>query len=135
MGFGPGWEQDVLSIPQSSRGAGIPVRMGGVGEVGADLWPTSQRGSDLGWVIDAGQRGTAYLGGARWGGRGLLLCMQEFIFHMMHPVLWGRECKCLPLMEITGGEKGGLWVWLFLPLPRSPAVNWRSLSGHKEKYQ
>lgn len=69
MGFGPGWEQDVLSIPQSSRGAGIPVRMGGVGEVGADLWPTSQRGSDLGWVIDAGQRGTAVPGG-ELGGEG-----------------------------------------------------------------
>lgn len=63
MGFGPGWEQDVLSIPQSSHGAGIPVRMGGAGEVGADLRPRSQRGSDLGWVIDVGQRGTGYLGG------------------------------------------------------------------------
>lgn len=40
-----------------------------------------------------------------------------------------------PWTEITGGEKGGMQVWLFLPLPRSLAVNWRSLSGHKEKYQ
>lgn len=40
-----------------------------------------------------------------------------------------------PRAEITGGEKGGMQAWLFLPLPRSRAVNWRSLSGHKEKYR
>ena len=44
-------------------------------------------------------------------------------------------CAVPPRTEITGGEKGGTQVWLFLPLPRSRAVNWRSLSGHREKYQ
>ena len=43
--------------------------------------------------------------------------------------------EVLPQTEITGGEKGGMQVWLFLPLPSSWAVNWHSLSGHKEKYQ
>lgn len=81
------------------------------------------------WLCDKAER----VAQDTWG-EGLLPWLLELIFRAMVPAQ--REgVWCLHRLRLLEGGKGGTRVWLFLPLHRSWAVNWRSLSGHKEKYQ